>query len=82
MSEQSCTDPMVAQDSQQGEIELEPTQSAEVVLHKAKVSRSNVNHAPGNGELETLEVEAREANRGLWVDPAPVPPWEWRKRKQ
>ena len=46
MSEQSCTDPMVAQDNKQGEIELEPTQSAEVVLHKAEVSRSNVNHAP------------------------------------
>ena len=27
------------------------------------------------------ETEAREAGRGLWRDPAPVPPWEYRKRK-
>ena len=26
------------------------------------------------------ETEAREAHRGLWIDPHPVPPWEWRKR--
>ena len=27
------------------------------------------------------EIEAREAGRGLWRDPEPVPPWEQRKRK-
>ncbi len=27
------------------------------------------------------EGRAREARIGLWVDPHPVPPWEWRKRK-
>jgi endonuclease YncB( thermonuclease family) len=24
------------------------------------------------------EIEAREAGRGLWNDPSPIPPWEWR----
>ena len=30
--------------------------------------------------LAQPEIEAREATRGLWQDPKPVPPWEWRKR--
>jgi endonuclease YncB( thermonuclease family) len=36
-------------------------------------------HALGNTELEGLEKNAREAMKGLWADPQPVPPWEWRK---
>ena len=30
-------------------------------------------------ELETL---ARKQKKGLWADPNPIPPWEWRKRKK
>jgi endonuclease YncB( thermonuclease family) len=30
--------------------------------------------APGDTILEGLEKEAREAKKGLWVDPAPIPP--------
>ncbi len=29
--------------------------------------------------LKQLEAEARQAKRGLWADPSPVPPWEWRR---
>lgn len=29
--------------------------------------------------LPTLEAEARTAQRGLWADPSPVPPWDWRR---
>ncbi len=29
--------------------------------------------------LGDMEDEARLAKRGLWADPEPVPPWEWRK---
>ena len=32
--------------------------------------------------LFTLEGEARSGGRGLWADPHPVPPWEWRKEHQ
>ena len=39
-------------------------------------------YAPGDTVLEGLESEAREARKGLWVDPEPVPPWEWRKRSR
>ena len=39
-------------------------------------------YAPGDTVLEGLENEAREARKGLWADPAPIPPWEWRKRSR
>lgn len=39
-------------------------------------------YAPGNTELERLEREAREGKKGLWIDPAPVPPWVYRKAKR
>jgi micrococcal nuclease len=29
--------------------------------------------------LRDLEQEARAAKCGLWIDPKPVAPWEWRK---
>jgi len=28
------------------------------------------------------EIEARMSNRGLWSDPEPIPPWDWRKSKK
>ena len=38
--------------------------------------------APGSTVLEGLEHEAREGPKGLWADPQPVSPWEWRKRQE
>ena len=34
-----------------------------------------------NPHLLALQVEARAAQRGLWRDPKPVPPWMWRERQ-
>ena len=31
-----------------------------------------------DARLAAAEAEARAAGRGLWADPKPVPPWEWR----
>ena len=33
-------------------------------------------------ELAKLEFEARAQKVGLWKEPAPVAPWEWRKNKR
>jgi endonuclease YncB( thermonuclease family) len=38
-------------------------------------------YAPKETELAQLETDARNNRRGLWIDPAPVAPWEFRKKK-
>lgn len=38
-------------------------------------------YARVDSPLHALEAEARAAHRGLWVDPAPMPPWDWRRKK-
>ena len=35
-------------------------------------------YAPRNTELEKLKKEAREAKKGLWAEPNPIQPLEWR----
>lgn len=37
-------------------------------------------YAPKDSSLYVIESEARAGRRGLWIDPDPVPPWEWRHR--
>jgi micrococcal nuclease len=34
------------------------------------------------GEFTAAEADAHEHRRGLWADPNPVPPWEWRRAKR
>ena len=36
-------------------------------------------YAPRDSPLFAVEEEARTARRGLWMDPAPVAPWDWRR---
>lgn len=39
-------------------------------------------YAQEDTTLAQLEAEARAARRGLWRDPHPVPPWEWRRTQR
>lgn len=32
--------------------------------------------------LYPIQAEAQADRRGLWADPAPVPPWAWRKNRR
>jgi endonuclease YncB( thermonuclease family) len=36
-------------------------------------------YAKGYGHLYPLQADARAERVGLWADPNPVPPWEWRR---
>ncbi|SLM48409.1 Uncharacterized endonuclease (modular protein) [Nitrospira japonica] len=38
-------------------------------------------YSPANSELQRLEQEARDAKKGLWIDPSPTPPWIYRKTR-
>jgi len=37
---------------------------------------------PDRSAYGEAEERARTYGRGLWGDPQPVPPWEWRKRRR
>jgi endonuclease YncB( thermonuclease family) len=39
-------------------------------------------YAPKSKTLEEAETDARKAQRGLWHDKNPEPPWEFRKRER
>ena len=39
-------------------------------------------YAKENEALADAEAEAREAKRGLWANPKPVPPWGWRRERR
>ena len=38
-----------------------------------------VRYTRRDSPLHALEHEAKTARRGLWADPAPVAPWDWRR---
>lgn len=39
-------------------------------------------YAPRHSPLYGLQGEARGSRRGLWVDPSPVAPWDWRLKSR
>jgi endonuclease YncB( thermonuclease family) len=39
-------------------------------------------YARADSPLYAMQRDARAAARGLWAQPAPTPPWEWRRRRR
>ncbi len=39
-------------------------------------------YAPKATDLAQAQQQARAARKGLWVDPAPTPPWDFRRAKR
>ena len=61
-----------------GEVSCGATNANEAMVRSgmAWVYRKYAKGYPG---LYKLEDEAKASKRGVWADPNPVPPWEWRK---
>jgi endonuclease YncB( thermonuclease family) len=57
---------------------------AQVIVGLAWWNREHLGElsAEDNARYESEENEARLRHRGLWGDPQPVPPWEWRRQKR
>jgi endonuclease YncB( thermonuclease family) len=41
-----------------------------------------VRYAAKNSPLYQLQAEARLARRGLWLEPQPIAPWDWRQHQR
>ena len=56
-------------------------QAASALVFGRDVILQTHGSTPGDTELERLEKEAREAKKGLWADPQPMPPWVYRNTR-
>jgi endonuclease YncB( thermonuclease family) len=64
-----------------GEVLLPDGRSLSQELVKAGMAWWYKPYAAKDTTLAQLEAEARAAQRGLWADAHPIPPWAWRKEK-
>ena len=63
-----------------GDVILDDGRNLSQELVKAGYAWWYRKYAPGNTVLEKFEAVAREAKEGLWNDPHPIPPWDFRHR--
>jgi endonuclease YncB( thermonuclease family) len=58
-----------------------PSRAVSVTLVPLDFGEKGVyaSYTPDRKLYSEAEIEARKAKRGLWRDPNPVPPWEWRR---
>ena len=64
-----------------GEIFLEDGRSLNHELVRAGMAWWYRQFSPKDAVLEALEKAAQAKKLGLWSDPNPIPPWNWRKQK-
>jgi micrococcal nuclease len=63
-------------------VQLPNGQDLSQALVQAGYAWHDTQYAPHDKRLAQLQAEAQAAQRGLWADANPVPPWEWRQRQQ
>jgi micrococcal nuclease len=65
-----------------GEVVLKDGTNLNHALVRAGLAWWYRRYAPEDRTLERLEKDARKNKRGLWADPDPTPPWEFRRRRR
>jgi micrococcal nuclease len=60
-------------------VELPDGRDLSQSLVQAGYAWHDTRYAPYDRRLAQLESEARDAQRGLWAEANPIPPWEWRE---
>lgn len=64
-----------------GEVLLPDGRSLNRELVRAGLAWWHREQASDDRELEALQKAARKSKKGLWADPQPIPPWEYRKSR-
>lgn len=64
-----------------GEVTCQGRNANQVLLHEG-MAWVYPKYTPNNHPFYGEEQAARTDRRGLWADPAPMPPWEWRRLKR
>lgn len=63
----------------------------EIICDEANINHGSVDagmawwyrqYAKDDSELAAAEQRAKAGGRGLWADPKPIPPWEWRRGRR
>jgi endonuclease YncB( thermonuclease family) len=61
-----------------GQVILPDMSNLNIVLISAGLAWWHETYAPEDKILMDVQKSAKDAKRGLWADPNPVPPWEWK----
>lgn len=64
-----------------GEIVCDGTNANEIMI-KSGMAWVYRKYDKGYSHLYAFEDEAKATKRGLWIDPKPIAPWDWRKAQR